>query len=181
MAFLRLQRERLTGAVPGITVAALRAVDGDTLDDPATGTRYRLTNIDCPETEDRAGCYRERVKGEQAKAEAQKILAAAKHIEVRSTRRKDVYGRTVAHVRIDGRDFGELMIERGLARRWTGKREPWCGSRGGLVDLARTSDTEHACVKCGVRMAATTAPASTVVAYPAVFRKIDTPIDEQKP
>ncbi len=180
-AFVRLQRERLTGAIPGITIAALRAVDGDTLDDPATGTRYRLTNIDCPETDERAGCPHERSKGEQAKTEARKILASAKHLEFRSTGRKDVYGRTVAHIRVDGRDFGKLMIKRGLARRWTGKRAPWCGARGGLVDLARASGTLHVCMTCHVGMALGKAAASTVVAYPAVFRKIDSPTDEQKP
>jgi endonuclease YncB( thermonuclease family) len=45
----------------------------------------------------------------------------------------DQYGRTLAFVRIDGRDYGEIMIERGLARPWRGRREPWCGGHGELI------------------------------------------------
>ncbi len=163
---MRLSHEWLTGALPGQIVTTLRVVDGDTLDDPATGARYRLANIDCPETDERAGCYREKIKGEQAKSAAEMIVATANKIELRPTGRVDVYGRTIAHVRIDDRDFGKLMIARGYARRWNGKREEWCGPKGGLAILAKAAGTGHACKACRAGMIASLKAANTVVAFP---------------
>ena len=42
-------------------------IDGDTLDDLDTGVRFRLANIDAPETGDNAKCFKERERGEAAK------------------------------------------------------------------------------------------------------------------
>ncbi len=39
---------------------------------------------------------------------------------------KDRYGRTLATVSVDGQDVGEILIAEGLARPWTGHRQPWC-------------------------------------------------------
>jgi endonuclease YncB( thermonuclease family) len=105
-------------------------IDGDTLRDNLTSNIYRLENIDCPETEDRAKCYRERKRGEEAKWEAITILKGANRIDVRPTGKIDRYKRRVAFVNVDGQDFGELMIARGFARRWAGRREKWCGPDG---------------------------------------------------
>lgn len=176
----RLLHEKLTGALPGVTVAGLRVVDGDTLDDPATGARYRLANIDCPETDDRAGCYRERIKGEQAKGAAEMIVASAKRIELRPTGRIDVYGRTVAHVRIDDRDFGELMIKQGFARRWDGKRETWCGPDGGLAILARATASKHTCKTCRAGISGRRRAITNVIAFPVAHQNSDTSSDDQK-
>lgn len=124
-------------------------IDGDTVCDIIKETTYRLENIDCPETKDRAKCYRERKHGESAKYEALRILQSAGRIEARPTGRIDRYGRTVAHFDVDGRDFGELMIERGLARPWTGQPQVWCGRSGGLEMMARTCTTRFSCKTCG--------------------------------
>lgn len=43
-------------------------------------------------------------------------------------RMKDRYGRTLGRVLVDGVDVGELLISEGLARRWDGRRHPWCGA-----------------------------------------------------
>ena len=43
-----------------------------------------------------------------------------------SGRLKDRYSRTLATIKVDGRDVGKIMIAEGLARPWTGKRRPWC-------------------------------------------------------
>ena len=133
------------------TINSVRVIDGDTIQDRATGTRYRLAGIDAPETEDRAGCASERLHGERSKAEAIKLTFEATSIEARPTGRIDVYGRTVAYVYVDGRELGDILVERGLARPWRGGREPWCGSRGGMIKMARRNCTPWACSSCGLR------------------------------
>jgi endonuclease YncB( thermonuclease family) len=123
-------------------------VDGDTIDDRATGVRYRLTNIDAPETGDNAKCFRERTRGEEATQAAIELVRAAKVVSVRRTFRHDIYGRRVAFVLIDGQDLGALLMAQGLARPWRGKRRKWCGPRGGLALIARTGARAHACKTC---------------------------------
>jgi micrococcal nuclease len=39
---------------------------------------------------------------------------------------RDRYGRTLARVAVGGADLGEALIAAGLARRWDGRRRPWC-------------------------------------------------------
>ena len=36
------------------------------------------------------------------------------------------YRRTLALVRVNGIDVGEQLIAEGAARRWMGRRQPWC-------------------------------------------------------
>jgi endonuclease YncB( thermonuclease family) len=110
-----------------------RVIDGDTFEDLDSGERYRLENIDTPETGPRARCQAERDLGDRATARARAYIAAAHKVDVARTGRVDRYNRIVAFVRIDGRDLGELMIAEGLARPWRGRREPWCDAGGNLV------------------------------------------------
>lgn len=106
-----------------------RVVDGDTIENTATGERIRLTNVDTPETGGRAQCRVEREAGERAEREARALINAST-VTVQPTGRVDIYGRTIAYVRVDGRDLGRILIERGLARPWRGRREPWCANDG---------------------------------------------------
>jgi endonuclease YncB( thermonuclease family) len=110
-----------------------RVIDGDTLADRRTDERIRLANIDTPETGDRARCPAERRLAAQATDAARELIANARRIVVRPVGRTDQYGRTIAYVRINGRDFGRTMIERGLARPWRGRRQPWCARNGELL------------------------------------------------
>ncbi len=139
------------GVAPPEIVASPWVVDGDTIDDLATGVRYRLANIDSPETGDNARCHRERTRGGEAKWMAIRFVRAASRIEVRKTWRVDRYGRRVAFVLIDGRDLGVLLVELGLALPWRGCRETWCGSSGGLAEIARTGARPHTCATCHCR------------------------------
>ncbi|MBW8285754.1 MAG: thermonuclease family protein [Rhizobium sp.] len=41
-------------------------------------------------------------------------------------RMTDKYGRTLAQLSVGNRDLGDILVAEGLARRWTGKRQPWC-------------------------------------------------------
>jgi endonuclease YncB( thermonuclease family) len=119
-------------AQPAAELSRPRVIDGDTLEDTATGERIRLENIDTPETNDRARCEAEREAGNRATNEARHLISSAHEITISRTGRSDVYGRTIAFVTVDGRDYGQHMMDAGLARPWRGHREPWCGPNGEL-------------------------------------------------
>ncbi len=123
-------------------------IDGDTIDDLRTGVRYRLANIDAPETGDNAKCFKERERGELARAVAIRLVRAASIVSVQRTFRTDIYGRRVAFVLVDGEDLGRALTKRGLARPWVGLRRKWCGPRGGLAKIAATGSMTHNCGTC---------------------------------
>ncbi len=123
-------------------------IDGDTIDDRAAGIRYRLANIDAPETGDNARCHRERMRGEEATRAAIRLVRSAAQVQVRPTFRRDRYGRRVAFVLVDGRDLGELLMAQGLAQPWRGRRRKWCGPTGGLALIAARNSTTFSCSTC---------------------------------
>lgn len=43
-----------------------------------------------------------------------------------SGRDEDRYGRKLRIVTRGGRSLGDLLVAEGLARTWSGRREPWC-------------------------------------------------------
>lgn len=106
----------------------LAIVDGDTLD--IAGERIRIANIDAPEIH-QAKCPDEKARGLEAKARLRQLvtgaLLAISRGDPQDGRLKDWRGRTLALIVVDGRDVGQVLIEEGLARPWTGKRLPWCG------------------------------------------------------
>ncbi len=106
------------------------AIDGDTIE--SRGRRYRVANIDTPEMGDGANCAAERRLAQRATQRARALLDAANRIEVHPVGRNDRYGRIVAFVRVDGRDFGDVLVAEGLARPWRGRREPWCDTQNRL-------------------------------------------------
>lgn len=110
----------------------VRVIDGDTIVDTTTGERIRLSNIDTPETGGRAQCRAERLAGEAATRAAREIVESGT-VTLRRSGRTDRYGRTIGSVLVDGRDLGEIMMERGLARPWRGRREAWCAADGSLL------------------------------------------------
>ena len=109
------------------------AIDGDTLVNRRTGQRYRLSNVDTPETGDRARCGAERTLGQHAARRTRALVRSATRVDIRALGRNDSYGRSVAYILIDGRDLGETLIAEGLARAWTGRRLPWCDAQGNLA------------------------------------------------
>jgi endonuclease YncB( thermonuclease family) len=42
-------------------------------------------------------------------------------------RDRDVYGRLLRNVSVNGRDVGATLISAGVARAYAGGRRPWCG------------------------------------------------------
>jgi micrococcal nuclease len=86
-------------------------IDGDTL--ALAGERIRLLGIDAPETRE-ARCERERVAGYETKARVVDLLRFGRVVDIRR-HGHDQYGRTLAHIVIDGRDLGEQLVREKLA------------------------------------------------------------------
>jgi len=91
-------------------IDGVRVIDGDTIED-GLGWRYRLANIDAPETGDNAKRHRERERGEEARLVAVQAVLKASLVEVRRTFRVDQSGRRIAFVSIDGLDLGRLLMQ----------------------------------------------------------------------
>ncbi len=104
------------------TTAALRVIDGDTFD--YGGDRIRIADIDTPEV--RGRCPKERAQAARATLRLRALLAAGPFELVRNGRDEDRYGRKLRVVVRDGRSIGDMLVAEGLARTWTGRREPWC-------------------------------------------------------
>ena len=100
-------------------------LDGDTI--IVDGEHIRLANIDTPEI-GRAKCDDELRRGLMAKTRLRQIIGEGTLEIARGDkgRMTDRYGRSLGRVLIDGRDVGEVLISEGLARRWDGRRHPWC-------------------------------------------------------
>lgn len=99
--------------------------DGDTFR-LMSGERIRIANIDAPEIHaSQAKCRLEVERGEAASRRARSLLDG-KVVTFERVGRS--YNRTVARVRIDGRDLGEALIAAGAARRWLRHRPKpdWC-------------------------------------------------------
>lgn len=106
---------------------AFSVIDGDTVD--INGERIRIANIDAPETR-QARCDAEKRLGRVAKRRLEELLQGGIPEIIRGDpatgRKKDRHGRTLATITIAGEDVGEILIHEELARKWSGRREPWC-------------------------------------------------------
>ncbi len=104
---------------------ACRAIDGDTI--ICGRSTIRISNIDTPEKGRLAKCAAEADLAAHATAfTAERLAAGSVEMVPDGKRPRDRYGRTLATVRVNGQDLGEMLIAAGLARRWDGRRHPWC-------------------------------------------------------
>lgn len=97
--------------------------DGDTI--WLQGVNLRLESFDTPEPHnDICGGEREKALAHQASARLLDLLNNnAFNVEMHG---KDRYDRTLATIRIGGRNVGDILISEGLARSWPNGREFWC-------------------------------------------------------
>ena len=104
-------------------------IDGDTF--RLGGETIRIADIDTPETHP-ARCEEEAALGAQATERLQALLNAGPFTLQSIERDQDRYGRSLRTVTRDGRSIGAMLVAEGLARPWTGSRQPWCfnDSRG---------------------------------------------------
>lgn len=105
-------------------------VDGDTVALPG-GERIRLLDIDAPESY-RSECEAELVAGLKAKERLRSLLDGQPVTIERAG--KDVFSRTLAHLRTPAGDVGEVLLRERLALRYVPGRKAertahWCGAR----------------------------------------------------
>lgn len=108
-------------------VKLARIIDGDTLVvrlADGRAERIRIAGIDTAEL--RARCAEE----ERLALTARTALAAALASSPSTIRivehGRDRYDRLITDVLVDGQDVGRALVTLGIARVWTGRREPWC-------------------------------------------------------
>lgn len=101
-----------------------RAIDGDTMEALGHG-RIRVHGLDTPELHPCGSAF-ECELGERAKRRTQTLLDGGRvFIEPPGP---DKYGRTLAHVQVNGRDLSAILINEGLGRRYNGgTRTSWRG------------------------------------------------------
>ncbi|PDT81807.1 thermonuclease family protein [Sinorhizobium sp. BJ1] len=99
-------------------------IDGDTL--YVGGEKVRVADIDTPEISE-PKCASEKALGERATARFIELVNAGP-FEMRAWegRDEDQYGRKLRVLVRDGRSLGDILVSEGLARTWSGRREPWC-------------------------------------------------------
>lgn len=106
-----------------VEVGLYEVIDGDTI--RAGGKTYRLLGYDTPETYF-ARCEAELHLGLIAKWRLAAMVALGT-AELIDTGRSGKYGRTLAYLKINGKDVGEILIREGLARPYHGeRRKGWC-------------------------------------------------------
>lgn len=116
-------------SVPGRPILeAIVVVDGDTVR-LSSGEKIRISNVDTPETPPRSSCPEEARLAQAATTNLRNMVAGARDVRFVPNwdRERDVYGRLLGRVVIDGVDVGEAQIAAGLAKRWQGHRAWWCG------------------------------------------------------
>ena len=104
--------------------AEIRVWDGDSIRLGTTrqAEAVRIFNIDAPAIEGQ--CTSESDLVLQAKTRLADLLHG-RRVEI-LRQGADRFGRTLAAIRAHGRDVGDILVGEGLARTWTGRREPWC-------------------------------------------------------
>jgi len=84
----------------------------------------RVNGIDAAEM--RGKCQKEKDMARAAKQATVAMLREAKKIELRNMKRGK-YFRIIADVYVDGKNLGEVLVNQGMARKYSGgKREGWC-------------------------------------------------------
>lgn len=103
---------------------AVRVVDGDTF--WVGRDKIRIADIDTPETHP-PRCAEEAALGERATIRLAALLGEGPfELEPIAGRDLDRYGRKLRIVTRNGRSLGDMLVAEGLARTWTGSRQPWC-------------------------------------------------------
>lgn len=99
-------------------------VDGDTI--WLRGEKIRVADIDTPEVGE-PQCDAEYQLGMQATYRLRDLLNEAPwSVKSIGNRDADQYGRSLRVLTRAGQSIGDMLVSEGLARTWTGSREPWC-------------------------------------------------------
>lgn len=106
------------------TLRTTCVVDGDTF--WLESQKIRVADIDTPEIGE-PKCAAEYALGMKATKRFRDLLNAGPFDLVPIPGRdQDKYGRSLRVIVRGGRSLGDQLVAEGLARTWTGRREPWC-------------------------------------------------------
>jgi len=99
-------------------------VDGDTF--WLEGEKIRIADIDTPEISE-PKCDAEYQLGMKATHRLRDLLnEGAFEVRPIGNRDEDRFGRKLRVIVRHGQSLGDQLVSEGLARTWTGRREPWC-------------------------------------------------------
>lgn len=99
-------------------------VDGDTI--WLNGQKIRVADIDTPEVSE-PKCSSELAAGKRATDRMLELLNEGSfELKGWPGRDTDHHGRRLRVLIRDGRSLGDILVSEGLARTWSGRREPWC-------------------------------------------------------
>lgn len=99
-------------------------VDGDTL--WINGTKIRVADIDAPEISE-PKCASELALGNRATRRLIELVNQGPfELHAWPGRDEDRYGRKLRVLVRDGKSLGDILVSEGLARTWSGRRQPWC-------------------------------------------------------
>ena len=123
----------MSGVATAVPAVVDYHFDGDTFSagvmldtDVEITVRVRLINIDTPEINGK--CTAEKVMAQSARDLLATIIPRGTVVDLQNIKDDKYLGRINANVILpDGRDVGQIMIDSGLARPYSGgKRQPWC-------------------------------------------------------
>ncbi|MBY3144868.1 thermonuclease family protein [Rhizobium laguerreae] len=99
-------------------------VDGDTF--WSHGVKIRIADIDAPEIR-QPHCAAEKALGERATVRLMELVNDGPFdILAWRNQDRDRNGRKLRVLVRGGRSLGDILVSEGLARTWTGRRQPWC-------------------------------------------------------
>lgn len=99
-------------------------VDGDTLWN--NGVKIRIADIDTLEIS-QPHCAAEKALGERATVRLLELVNVGSfQMQAWPKHDEDRYGRKLRVLLRNGRSLGDILVSEGLARTWTGRRQPWC-------------------------------------------------------
>lgn len=127
----------LTGAASAnpYDYKVIRVIDGDTVVVEAPWIpielkqeiSIRILGIDTPEKGGRAQCAKEAKLGADATAFAKTVIKPGQIVQVNLIQWDKFGGRVNATISVNGEDFAQMQIDRGLARPYNGeKKKSWC-------------------------------------------------------
>lgn len=106
------------------TIRKTCVVDRDTI--WLHGVKIRVADIDTPELST-PRCDAELALGLEARDRLVVLLNEGNFsLELIGNRDEDRYGRKLRVIVRSGRSLGDRLVAEGLARTWSGRREPWC-------------------------------------------------------
>lgn len=88
--------------------------------------KIRIADIDTPEISQPKCDYEYQLGMKATRRLIELLNQGAFELREGGDRPVDMYGRELLIVVRDGKSVGQQLVNEGLARSWTGHREPWC-------------------------------------------------------